>query len=147
VLQRESEARALRAAHARAPARPHGRPRARGAARPFSSRTPAVPNVACARPRAPAAQNIFALYKLGKELGRGQFGTVQECFDLKTNQKYACKVISKHKIKCAPRAPRFCAQLHRARAALHRARRAARALTGALTLRRRASPPQEHRGA
>jgi serine/threonine protein kinase len=48
-----------------------------------------------------AAQDVFKLYKLGKELGRGQFGTVQECFDLKSGQRYACKVISKHKIKSA----------------------------------------------
>jgi serine/threonine protein kinase len=46
-----------------------------------------------------AAQNVFALYKLGKELGKGQFGTVHECFDLKSGAKYACKIIAKHKIK------------------------------------------------
>jgi calcium-dependent protein kinase len=47
------------------------------------------------------SQNIFTLYKLGKELGKGQFGVVQECFDLKSNERLACKVISKHKIKSA----------------------------------------------
>ena len=47
-------------------------------------------------------QNVFALYKMGKELGKGQFGVVQECTDLKTGATFACKVISKHKIRCAP---------------------------------------------
>ena len=55
--------------------------------------------IALTRPPPGRAQDIFKLYKLGKELGRGQFGTVQECVELATGKLYACKVISKHKLK------------------------------------------------
>jgi calcium-dependent protein kinase len=47
----------------------------------------------------PPAQDVFKLFKLGKELGRGQFGTVQEAVEIATGKLYACKVISKLKLK------------------------------------------------
>ncbi len=44
-------------------------------------------------------QNFFELYTLGKELGKGQFGVVQECVSKATGKKAAVKIISKHKMK------------------------------------------------
>lgn len=47
------------------------------------------------------AQNFQTLYRLGRELGRGQFGIVSEVTELATGKKFACKVLSKSKLKCA----------------------------------------------
>ena len=52
------------------------------------------------------AQNFFDLYTLGRELGKGQFGVVQECLSKTSGQRFAVKVIAKHKMKCVPLHPR-----------------------------------------
>ncbi|WRX22104.1 Protein kinase domain - like 10 [Theobroma cacao] len=43
--------------------------------------------------------NILERYELGKELGRGEFGVTHQCFDLVTGEAYACKKISKAKLR------------------------------------------------
>ncbi|GFP79111.1 calcium-dependent protein kinase isoform 2 [Phtheirospermum japonicum] len=43
-------------------------------------------------------EDIKSHYKLGKELGRGQFGVTHLCTDIATGQEYACKSISKRKL-------------------------------------------------
>ncbi|XWS13268.1 hypothetical protein CRYUN_Cryun36dG0023100 [Craigia yunnanensis] len=47
----------------------------------------------------PSGDNILERYELGKELGRGEFGITHQCFDLKTGEAYACKKISKVKLR------------------------------------------------
>ncbi|XVE81146.1 hypothetical protein DITRI_Ditri15bG0039200 [Diplodiscus trichospermus] len=47
----------------------------------------------------PFGDNIFERYKFGKELGRGEFGITHECFDLETGEAFACKKISKAKLR------------------------------------------------
>lgn len=47
----------------------------------------------------PTGHNIHEKYTFGKELGRGEFGITYHCFDIKTGEKYACKTISKSKLK------------------------------------------------
>ncbi|KAE8702966.1 Calcium-dependent protein kinase 14 [Hibiscus syriacus] len=44
-------------------------------------------------------ENILEKYDIEKELGRGEFGITYQCFDLKTGEAYACKKISKTKLK------------------------------------------------
>ncbi|KAL8112842.1 hypothetical protein AgCh_020229 [Apium graveolens] len=43
-------------------------------------------------------EDIRAIYTLGKELGRGQFGCVYQCTENSTGQLYACKSILKRKL-------------------------------------------------
>lgn len=43
--------------------------------------------------------NILDKYRLGKELGRGEFGITHQCLDLQTGETFACKMISKSKLK------------------------------------------------
>ncbi|KAL7608512.1 hypothetical protein Lser_V15G13720 [Lactuca serriola] len=43
--------------------------------------------------------NISQNYNLGRELGRGEFGTTYLCTDVETGEKFACKSISKKKLK------------------------------------------------
>ncbi|KAL6194205.1 hypothetical protein ACLB2K_035289 [Fragaria x ananassa] len=43
--------------------------------------------------------NIFNKYRLGKELGRGESGITHQCVDSKTGETFACKMISKSKLK------------------------------------------------
>ncbi|KAK4795462.1 hypothetical protein SAY86_013456 [Trapa natans] len=47
----------------------------------------------------PAGDNIHERYKLGKELGRGEFGITYQCLENVTGETYACKTISKGKLK------------------------------------------------
>lgn len=47
----------------------------------------------------PTGHNIYKRYKLGKELGRGEFGVTYECVKEATGEKLACKKISKSKLK------------------------------------------------
>ncbi|KAG2720899.1 hypothetical protein I3760_02G055700 [Carya illinoinensis] len=47
----------------------------------------------------PSGDDIFKKYKLGKELGRGEFGVTHKCFDLQTGEALACKIISKCKLR------------------------------------------------
>ncbi|KAK8595922.1 hypothetical protein V6N13_000597 [Hibiscus sabdariffa] len=46
-------------------------------------------------------QDISAQYDLGCELGRGEFGVTYLCTDANTDEKYACKSISKKKLRTA----------------------------------------------
>ncbi|GAA0143873.1 hypothetical protein Leryth_003802 [Lithospermum erythrorhizon] len=43
--------------------------------------------------------DIFKKYTFGKELGRGEFGITYQCIDQQSGEKFACKTISKHKLK------------------------------------------------
>ncbi|KAK8549288.1 hypothetical protein V6N13_008964 [Hibiscus sabdariffa] len=47
----------------------------------------------------PLEENILEKYEIGKELGRGEFGVTYQCFSLETREAYACKKISKAKLK------------------------------------------------
>ncbi|KAJ0092003.1 hypothetical protein Patl1_26307 [Pistacia atlantica] len=47
----------------------------------------------------PNEGNIYEKYKLGKELGRGEFGITFQCVELGTGETYACKRITKEKLK------------------------------------------------
>lgn len=49
----------------------------------------------------PTGHNIHQKYDLGGELGRGEFGVTYLCTELETNDKYACKSISKKKLRTA----------------------------------------------
>ncbi|WJZ88094.1 hypothetical protein VitviT2T_007425 [Vitis vinifera] len=46
----------------------------------------------------PSGKDIYKTYRLGKELGRGEFGVTHQCFDLETGEIFACKTISKSKL-------------------------------------------------
>ena len=47
----------------------------------------------------PTGQDILQKYELGRELGRGEFGTTYLCTDLESGEKFACKSISKKKLR------------------------------------------------
>ncbi|KZV56475.1 calcium-dependent protein kinase 7-like [Dorcoceras hygrometricum] len=49
----------------------------------------------------PTGHNISERYDLGRELGRGEFGITYLCTELETGEKYACKSISKKKLRTA----------------------------------------------
>ncbi|XP_076884182.1 calcium-dependent protein kinase 8-like [Bidens hawaiensis] len=49
----------------------------------------------------PTGHDITQGYKLGEELGRGEFGITHLCTDLKTGEKFGCKSISKKKLRTA----------------------------------------------
>ncbi|XP_043690907.1 calcium-dependent protein kinase 20-like [Telopea speciosissima] len=49
----------------------------------------------------PTGQDIGANYVLGRELGRGEFGITVLCTDIKTKEAFACKSISKKKLRTA----------------------------------------------
>lgn len=49
----------------------------------------------------PTGHNISAHYDLGRELGRGEFGVTYLCTDTNTGEKFACKSISKKKLRTA----------------------------------------------
>lgn len=49
----------------------------------------------------PEGQNITDKYILGKELGRGEFGITYLCTDRVSEEVYACKSISKRKLRTA----------------------------------------------
>lgn len=49
----------------------------------------------------PTGHNINVRYGLGRELGRGEFGVTYYCTDKETKNKYACKSISKKKLRTA----------------------------------------------
>ncbi|XP_031271941.1 calcium-dependent protein kinase 7-like [Pistacia vera] len=49
----------------------------------------------------PTAHNISVQYDLGRELGRGEFGVTYLCTDVNTGDKFACKSISKKKLRTA----------------------------------------------
>lgn len=47
----------------------------------------------------PTGHNLKTRYDLGHELGRGEFGVTYLCTDKQTGEKYACKSISKKKLR------------------------------------------------
>uniref|UniRef100_A0A2P2JFL7 non-specific serine/threonine protein kinase n=1 Tax=Rhizophora mucronata TaxID=61149 RepID=A0A2P2JFL7_RHIMU len=49
----------------------------------------------------PDGCDISAHYDLGRELGRGEFGITYLCTDINTGEKFACKCISKKKLRTA----------------------------------------------
>ena len=49
----------------------------------------------------PTGHDILAHYDLGRELGRGEFGVTYLCTDTNTGEKFACKSISKKKLRTA----------------------------------------------
>lgn len=49
----------------------------------------------------PTGRDISAQYELGHELGRGEFGITYLCTDISTGEKFACKSISKKKLRTA----------------------------------------------
>lgn len=49
----------------------------------------------------PTGRDISADYDLGRELGRGEFGVTYLCTDESNGEKYACKSISKKKLRTA----------------------------------------------
>ncbi|KAL6138108.1 hypothetical protein ACLB2K_063394 [Fragaria x ananassa] len=49
----------------------------------------------------PTGTEIEQTYELGRELGRGEFGITYLCTDKATNENYACKSISKQKLRTA----------------------------------------------
>lgn len=49
----------------------------------------------------PTGRDLSVQYDLGRELGRGEFGVTYLCTDVNTGEKYACKSISKTKLRTA----------------------------------------------
>ena len=49
----------------------------------------------------PTGKDISAQYDLGRELGRGEFGVIYLCTDVTSGEKFACKSISKKKLRTA----------------------------------------------
>ncbi|CAK9164717.1 unnamed protein product [Ilex paraguariensis] len=49
----------------------------------------------------PTGRDINQSYDLGRELGRGEFGITYLCTDVDTGEKFACKSISKKKLRTA----------------------------------------------
>lgn len=49
----------------------------------------------------PTGHDINERYDLGRELGRGEFGVTYLCTDVDTGDKFACKSISKKKLRTA----------------------------------------------
>ncbi|KAJ6895729.1 hypothetical protein NC651_022067 [Populus alba x Populus x berolinensis] len=49
----------------------------------------------------PTGRDILAHYDLGRELGRGEFGITYLCTDVNSGDKFACKSISKKKLRTA----------------------------------------------
>lgn len=47
----------------------------------------------------PTGDNVYAKYLFGKELGRGEFGITYRCVDVDTGEAFACKTISKSKLR------------------------------------------------
>ena len=45
-----------------------------------------------------SSKDINKKYRLGKELGRGEFGVTYQCLDLESGEVLACKTISKSKL-------------------------------------------------
>ncbi|CAL9122658.1 unnamed protein product [Musa textilis] len=61
---------------------------------PPASKGVVAPNAILGKP----FEDVRSLYRLGKELGRGQFGVTHLCTDTATGAQYACKSISKRKL-------------------------------------------------
>ena len=49
----------------------------------------------------PTGRDISLRYDLGRELGRGEFGITYLAIDVESGEKYACKSISKKKLRTA----------------------------------------------
>lgn len=50
---------------------------------------------------ASAGEDLQRRYRLGEELGRGEFGVTRRCEDVETGEVVACKSISKRKLRTA----------------------------------------------
>lgn len=46
-----------------------------------------------------SGNDISSRYRIGRELGRGEFGVTYECIDIENGEKVACKKISKDKLR------------------------------------------------
>ncbi|BAF13566.1 calcium-dependent protein kinase 8 [Oryza sativa Japonica Group] len=76
-------------------------------ANPFTvayNRAPSSAGAAAGRPglmvlRDPTGRDLGARYELGGELGRGEFGITYLCTEAETGDRYACKSISKRKLR------------------------------------------------
>lgn len=51
--------------------------------------------------RNPTGRDIYSRYELGKELGRGEFGITYLCTEKPSGENFACKSISKKKLRSA----------------------------------------------
>lgn len=51
--------------------------------------------------KSPTGRDINAQYDLGRELGRGEFGITYLCTDANNGERFACKSISKKKLRTA----------------------------------------------
>ncbi|TXG72855.1 hypothetical protein EZV62_001434 [Acer yangbiense] len=47
----------------------------------------------------PCDGSIFDTYRVGKELGRGEFGITHQCIHIESGETYACKKIAKQKLR------------------------------------------------
>lgn len=47
----------------------------------------------------PSHGSIFDKYRVGKELGRGEFGITHQCTHIESGETYACKKIAKQKLR------------------------------------------------
>ncbi|KAI4338850.1 hypothetical protein MLD38_023858 [Melastoma candidum] len=47
----------------------------------------------------PSKDNVHERYRFGQELGRGEFGVTYRCTDVVTGEQFACKTISKSKLR------------------------------------------------
>ncbi|KAG0477430.1 hypothetical protein HPP92_014271 [Vanilla planifolia] len=65
----------------------------------FSADHDSAPNLVVLKD--PTGRDIGRRYELGNELGRGEFGITYLCTDRETGEKFACKSISKKKLRTA----------------------------------------------
>ncbi|KAG0494820.1 hypothetical protein HPP92_005814 [Vanilla planifolia] len=66
-----------------------------------NNRTPSAGGPALVVLKKPTGRDIGSRYELGNELGRGEFGITYLCTDKETGEKFACKSISKNKLRTA----------------------------------------------
>lgn len=64
----------------------------------LSSKNTTNSSIGCVLPN-PNEGNIHEKYKLGRELGRGEFGITHQCFDVDSGEEYACKIIAKQNLR------------------------------------------------
>ncbi|KAG0492702.1 hypothetical protein HPP92_006100 [Vanilla planifolia] len=66
-----------------------------------NNRTPSAGGPTLVVLKKPTGRDIGSRYELGNELGRGEFGITYLCTDKETGEKFACKSISKNKLRTA----------------------------------------------
>ncbi|KAF3774722.1 Calcium-dependent protein kinase [Nymphaea thermarum] len=81
---------------------PQPQPQTHPAATTSSSTTVHAPHPPLTRGRVllQATENVRDVYKIGKKLGQGQFGTTYLCVHKVTGEQFACKSIPKRKLIC-----------------------------------------------